>query len=211
MSAISTQVQGYEFKPDLDEMTAIVDGLSKYLAGFNYLPGKAMRVMNDPSATRDQVLDKLPILYVDFDGDPEWTTCAPHLVEDSRDGDYSLVRTGEFHAVVNVIILADTSESRSKLLLAVRTALEPNIAEQSHTDIRIPLPRYFGGYAPRAIRDKGLLQGECLRGVIQDTPESIFSGEYNGNVAFDVQMPIYKAVKLVEGRPAFVLTVPGED
>lgn len=206
-----TSLAAFEFKPDLDEMTAITDGLSRFLSGFQYAPGKNLRVLNDPAASRDQALDEPPILYIDFDGEPEWVTCGPQLIEDSRQGDFCLVRTGEFHALVNVILLADTPDSRSRLLLATRTALEPDISQQSHTDIQIPLPRYFGGYVPPALRGKGLLRGECLRGVIRDTPESILSGEYNGNVAFDVEMPVFKAVKLVEGRPAFVLTVLGED
>jgi hypothetical protein len=190
--------------PDLDEQTAIVDGLARYLEQFEYAPAKKLSVVNDPTNTRDFGKEEVqsPWIYIDFQ-DPSWSRIGPVLQRDSTEGVYSLYRTSEFNAIVQIMIGADNHDLRAKVLMAVRNALEPDIGETSQDEIKIALPRYFGGYDDlRCVLD---------RAQIDDSPELIQLGEFNARVDLRVEMPIYKLAMLAEGRPSFRLRMSDEE
>lgn len=190
----------YPYSRDLDEVTAMIDGLAVFLENVQWTAGKTIKVINRPSATRDQEATT-PCVYIALDG--EWTRTGPQLVRQSIVGNDALTLVAEFTGKANLIVVADEQEMRSMILMAIREALEPDIRLTNTDGVTIPLPRYFGGFAN--------LKGVVINCEIEDSVESVLSGQFDGNVTFSCEMPIYRQTWLAEGIPTFRVKMSADE
>ena len=197
---IAPALNKYRYARDLDEITAIIDGMGEFLEAVEWTPGKRIRVLNRPSATRDQE-GELPCVYIAASG--EWTRTGPRLVRESVIGNDALSLVAEFVGNMDLVIIADDQEIRSLVLIAVREALDPNVKNTQTDGITIPLPRYYGGFAN--------VKGVVTNCEIEDSIENVLAGQFDGRVTFSCDLPIYKQVKLAEGIPTFRVKMSADE
>lgn len=197
MSIISSD---YRYARDLDEITAIIDGMGEFLEAVEWTPGKRIRIVNRPSATRDMEAE-LPAVYIAASG--EWTRTGTSLVRQSVVGNDALSLIAEFAGNLELVIIADEQEIRSLVLIAVREALDPDIKNTNTDGVTIPLPRYYGGFAN--------LKGVVTNCEIEDSIENVLAGQFDGRVTFSCDLPIYKQVRLAEGIPTFRVKMSADE
>lgn len=197
---MSESLVKYRYSRDLDEITAMIEGMAEYLESVEWAPGKRIKVINRPTATRDMEAT-LPCVYISPSG--EWSRVSPKLVRESVVGNDALSRVAEFAGVLDLIVVADEQEMRSMIMLAVREALDPDIKKTNTDEILIPLARYFGGFAN--------LKGVAINCEIDDSVESTLAGRFDGKVAFACDLPIYKQVRLAEGIPTFRVKMSADE
>jgi len=190
----------YQYQRDLDEITAMIDGMALYLENVQYAPGKTVKVINRPSATRDMDAE-IPCVYIVVSG--SWERFQPTLVKTSIVENDALARVAEFTGKLDLVVISDNQDVRSVLMLAIREALDPDIRYTNTDGVSIPLPRYFGGFTS--------LKGVVINSEIDDNPESVLSGEFNGNISFSCDMPIFRQCWLAEGVPTFRVKLSADE